>query len=819
MMFKQYVITALRSFSENKLTTSINIMGLSIGMTCALLLFLFVQFELSTDQFHHKIDKLYRLLIVGESRDIDHTLEYRSDIIQNRVLFLRKYPEIKNVVRLLPGHGKIKYKNRWIQENRFWFSDPHIFDMLSLPLKRGNPKTALQTPNSLVITPGMAAKYFGKEDPIGKTLKIRMSLIPALHIFKVTGILEPLPKSSSIKIDFLAHIPFERLTQDRREITGNINEWIYVMTFVELVDPSAYQSLQEKLSDIYCHDIDKSASLENMKFQIEPFKNAYLRSKTTYFESDAAPYFEDAIARTSGMRIIIILSVTGIIILLISCINSINITTSQAILRARKAGACTIACEQRRQLIIQFITETMLINYLALLLAMFLVELLLPSFNTLIKRELSVNYTNDWAFLPGIVGITALSGFMSGICPVFVLTSINSFTALKSIGRQLSALLRKGLIIIEIGVCVVVFVFALTMLDENRALEAKDIGFNSRNLIFFQLDDKDLAERYPAFKKEILRIAGVTHMTASNFVPWENGLMHSYAYYSDDASVRAQTIFADSSFIETYQIPIVDGEGFSAKWTEMPGYVIINETARTVLQSAGVDPLYRIVDIPFGKFFWQHRVHGIMQDFSFFYPTKRLKPLSILPAYHMRYVRNYVTIRLSEDNHSEIVARIRKTVMRFFPKAQFEYKYVAGEMEKMHAQKTGHSRLASLFAIGAALFIAGVGFFGFATYETERCTKEIGIRKALGAKPMQIAIHFIFRFAGLALIANVITWPVCYFIVQWIPGVISYPHPVHISFTHFLWAGLLTLTLTIAAVWAQTYRASSGDPAKALRYE
>jgi putative ABC transport system permease protein len=818
-MFKTYFMTVIRFFAKNKVVTLINIMGLAMGITCALLVFLFIQYELSVDQFHNKIDKLYRLLIVGESRDIDHVLEYRSDIIQERVRFLQKYPEITNVVRLLPWHGKIEHKKRWIRESRFWFADPHIFDMLTLPLKRGNPKTVLQIPNSVVITPAVAAKYFGEEDPIGKTLKLHMSLFPALYTFTVTGILESLPKASSIKIDFLAYIPFEKLTQDRREITGDTRQYVEVLTLVELVDQTAYQSLQEKVSDFYCHDVDKSMSLENMKYQLEPFKNAYLKSKATFWVSDFIPYFEDALVRKSDKRFLITLTVLGVIILVFSCINIINLAIAQANLRAKEIGTAKVVGAQRRQLIIQFITETVLMSYLALLLALILTELLLPSFNTLIKRELSFNYINNGVFLLGMVGIATFSGILSGIYPAFVLSSLKPATELKSLRLQSSTLLRKGLVITQIGMCVTFILFSLVMLDEMNVLKVKNVGFNSQNLIFFQVDDKDLVERYPAFKKEILRISGVTHMTASNFVPWKYGFTPSYAFYDDDTRVRAQTIFADSSFIETYQIPVVDGEGFSTKRAEMPGYVIINETARKVLQSTGTDSLFKVIDIPVGNALWQHHVLGIMQDFYYFYPSKRIKALAILPSYHVRFVRNFVTIRLAEGNHTDILAKIEKTVKRFFPRALFDYKYIAKEMEKMHTQKLGYRWIALVFITGFSLFIAAGGLFGFATYESERCTKEIGIRKALGAKPMQIAMHFILRFVKLTLIANVIAWPICYFIIQGILRVIDYPHPIQISLTYFLLAGLLTLVLTIVTVWVQTYRAALVDPVKALQYE
>jgi putative ABC transport system permease protein len=420
-----------------------------------------------------------------------------------------------------------------------------------------------------------------------------------------------------------------------------------------------------------------------------------------------------------------------------------------------------------------------------------------------------------------MVGIATLTGFLSGVYPAFVLSSLKPVTALKSLRLQSSTIVRKGLMMVQIGVCVTVFLFSLVMLDEIKALKVKDVGFNTQNLIFFEVDDKDLAKRYPAFKKEILRIPGVSNMTASSFVPWQYGFIPSHAYSYKDAAVRAKTFSIDPSFMETYQVPLADGEGFftdreNTDRVNMEGYIIINETARKLLKSKGTDPLLQNICIPTG---WCNRVCGIMQDFYCFYPTKGIEPLAILSSKLFPVARNYMTIRLTKGNHSTILAKIRKTVKRFFSKSLFEVKYVAIEMEKMHTQKVGYRLIALVFITGFALFIAGVDLFGFATYEAERCTKEIGIRKALGAKPMQIAMQFILRFTKLALIANVIAWPICYFTIQRILRVIDYPHPIQISFTYFLWAGLLTLVLTIVSVWVQTFRAAKVDPIKALRYE
>ena len=818
-MLKNYFKTALRFLIKTKWTTLVNIMGLALGLTCATLIFLFVQYELSVDLFHQKIDRLYSLILVGESKDISHAMEYRLDIDYRVAPILsHDYPEVQKVARITPWSGKIYHKNQGILEHRFWFADPNIFDLLTLPLQRGDAKTALQTPNSVVITSAMAHKYFGEEDPIGKTLEMMYHWYPVTYRFTVTGILKDLPKTSSLKIDFIAYVPFERIQEDRKRVSGEPNATVEVMVFMELSGFSSYESLRGKLNDLHVQENYKFLNLDNMRYDLQPFKGAYIESGATFFEPDSSPDMEEASMRKSDIRLLVTLTVLGGIVLIISCINIVNLATARAGLRAGEIGVRKVMGAKKRQLVFQFISETILLSYLSLLFALLLAELFLPSFNTLIKRELSINYITNYKFLAGMFGVGTLTGFVSGVYPAFVLSSLKPATALKSHRLKSSAYIRKGLMVLQIGVCVVVILFSLVMLEEAGSLKALDPGFKSDNLVFFHLGAPDLARRYLSFKNELLRIPGVTHVTASNFVPWREGFMLSFSYYNQNVAVRSRVLSIDSSFMETYQIPLADGKGFRTELVENTGWIIVNETARTLLESSGNAILSKFIGTSSASY-WRHRVKGVMKDFYCFYPSRPIPPLVLLPTKYLRMGREFITIRLSEGNHEESLAQVEKAVKRVFPKSFFDYKYVAEEMEKMHGQKMGYRWLALVFVTGFSLFIAAIGLFGFATYECQRCIKEIGIRKALGAKPGQIVLHFIFRFIRITLVANILAWPVCHFAIQQILKFTDYPHPIRIRLADFALAGLLTLVLTIATVGFQTYRAALVDPVKALRYE
>lgn len=821
-MLKTELMAAVNYLSRNKLAASLKAIGLSIGIACLLLVILLIQFEFSVDRFHHNIDNIYRLLIVGESRSDDHTLKYYSDIVQSRALFLKSLPEVKDILRMVPKPGRIKFKNTWIRENRFWLTDPNVFNIFTMPLRYGDPETVLETPHSVVLTPVMASKYFGEDDPIGKTIRMQFSIIPVEYTFKVTGILEPLPKNSSIQIDFLAHIPFERFSHDRREISGNISEWVHALTFIELVDPAFYPDFQEKLGEIRCHDVDKSASLDNLKYQLEPLKRTYLHSKADFL----APSSIDAAQKKGNVEFLVILMVLGLIVLVVSCVNTINFNPPLVNLPSKRVDVEINLHTIRTQLIVRHIIENVLMCCLAILLSIVLLELLLPFVKDSFNRDIVVSYADNWIFWFCLFVVAIFVVLLSSAFPVLVISSLKLETISKKPILKSYQLLRSGLIISQLVLCLTILILSLVIFDQLNVIRTKDAGFNTKNLIFFQVDDKNLVEHYPAFKKEVLDIYGVEQMTASNFVPWSHGAMFKLAYYDHDAIVIANTMFVDPSFLETYQIEIVDGDGFSTKWTEMPGYLVINETARKVLQSTGTDPLFKSVGIPVvggspigSSSFWQNRVQGVIRDFFILHPLNSIQPLAIIPSYHLRYMRSYITIRLADHNQANILSKIEEVVERYFPQILLDIRYIDSEMAKMHHKIMAGYLKAIICIVSFVVFITLVGLIGYSFYETDRCAKEIGIRKTLGAKPIQIATQLIFRFCKLTLIANVIAWPICYYIVQWGQGVIDYPYPVQICVTHFIWIGLLSLLLTIIVVLVQTYHAALIDPARALRYE
>ena len=393
--------------------------------------------------------------------------EFGQMLLQVGPTLLRKYDEVKNLARLMPWRGKIRHNRSWVREDRIWFTDPHIFDLLTLPLLRGDPETALQTSHSLVLTPAMANKYFGDEDPMGKTLKMQMATFPAFYTFTVTGILKHLPKTSSMRIDFLAHIPYEQLTADQRKISRTMSLWVHAMIFVELSHSSTHGLVQEKLKDLYCHDPDKSMGLEQMAFEIHPFKHAYLRSKARYVGSITDLRVGEEVIRSGSLQSLVFIAILGGIALVFSMLNFTMLSIARSVRQRRKR--------------VWFIGESVLLAGLAILPALGLTDLLLPFFNDLVHRELEIRHAFNWIHLMGMVGIAAITSLVPGICLALGLRLSGSGVH----GSPLSFLFSKALLLVQISICALVLVFALALLDETNAPKSRDLGFTAKNLIFF----------------------------------------------------------------------------------------------------------------------------------------------------------------------------------------------------------------------------------------------------------------------------------------------------------------------------------------------
>lgn len=868
--------TALRTMLRNKISTSISIAGLALGMCCALFIFLYIQAELSYDSFHKNQDLIYQVLVKGEKQNGE--IQYRSSVVheladelvntflpgisspdshadirknteeqmQQSGSFKDYYPQlntseppgshyISDVVRMSPQTGYVRYKDRYFEEDHFYFTEAAVLRIFHFPLLKGNRDTALSEPGSIVLTPEMAGKYFPSEDPLGKMIRFELPSAPPLF-FKVTGVLHPIPENSSMRIGFLATLSFDVLK-------NYLSQWqpLYTYTYIKFGgvkrqrSPSLLKAIlrdliiwykpinvnfvasdfSKELEKIRLPDFYADHLYTNWHFTTEAFRDTYF-AKDQVFTSFTGKHVETL--RKGNLLSILLLFALALLILTISCINVINLSTARSACRAREIAVRKVMGANRGQLIFQFLTESILLSCISLLLSLSLVELLLPVFNHMFHRELAIDYVNNWGYLLAAMAVIALvAGLLSGIYPAFFLSSFAVVDTMKGENLPASKKLRKWLITFQITASVCILIFSYFLSWESNFLRNKHPGFQTEGIIFFKIAHADLQHVYPEFKKDLLNIEGISHVTASSLAAWEYGAtgLSSFSLPVEGKTVEAQLLLVDPDFLRLYQIPVTDGKDFPQASENLGNICIINQAAREV---------FALEDIVGKKLKhgeeYLRQMRAVSADFHYHYPWQKIEPLIIIPAgeYHGMQ-RPYISVRLLPGHTGQVIEIIEKTVKRYFPDNIFSYRYVDREIDRIHKNMNYHWDKVLQFASAVSIFLAALGLAGFTEYEAERKIKEIGIRKALGATRIQICMVFIWQFIPMILIANIIAWSLSYLLIPMFLRIIDYPWSFRMGFTGFMFSCTLALIICLSTVGFQIFRAASVNPSQALRDE
>lgn len=829
-MFKNYLLTACRSMLHNKTATIISIAGLSLGLSCALLIFLYVQFELSYDNFHSNRNDIYRVLVEGTPKNDSNQRLYHSSVVHNLVpRLIEGFKYIGSAVRLSRQTVYLKDDEFINEEANFYFTESSIFSVFDFSLKEGDPETALSNNNSIVLSQEMALKYFGSKNPVDQ--KITFTIFNTSQFtFTITGVLDPIPKNSSLKIDFLAAFSFDKLKKTLPDWmplhtysyikfnwnkkyhvvpVGNARYYYRTPTLLTIVD-----AFKKKLIHVRMPDFFSDTVFSNWHFTLEPLKVSLLGEKKIFIAPESE--FDKHLDKRNWL-LVLFLSVMGVLILGISCINAINLSIARSTNRAKEIAVRKVMGADRRQLIFQFLTESVLLSMLSLVFAVSLVELFLPYFSKMVHQELLLDYLENWGYIAAMGGIVLITGIISGLYPAFFLSSLQPIDTLKGENLLFSKKLRRLLIIFQITVSVCMFIFSFLFFQETNFLREKPLGFNKNQIIFFKIDDGTLKDKYSAFKTALLEVPGVDRVTRSGLAAWNFGTtgLSTVKCLETGITVQARLMLVDPDYLDVYEIPIIKGRNFPDTQENFEKFCIINNAAKNIL---------RINDIT-GSTLIQEDKHtrqiiGTAGDFHFQYPFKKIAPLvMVATSKYYGMSRPYISVRLLPLNHAETIKKIREIANHFFPEIRFSHDYVDKEIEKIHIRKNDPWKNILNFSTWISVFLAGLGLFGFAEYEIDRKTKEIGIRKVLGAIRLEIAVYFIKQFALIAVIANLIAWPVTYLFIKIASQKIEYPYGLNLELPVIISVTLFTLVFTAFIVSIQTFKAASMDPQDALRDE
>ncbi len=799
---------ALRNFFKHKGFSFINVFGLAVGIACCLLILLFVVDELSYDKYHEKADRIYRAGLYGFIGGNEFNgVVTASPMAQTLV---EEYPEVEAATRARNfGFPVFRYADKVFSEERVFWVDPGFFDVFTVPFIQGDQTTALNEPLSIVLTHSMASKYFGNEDPMGKTINADQR-----RDYLVTGVVEDAPKNTHFHYDFLAALS---TYEDSRSQFWVSNNYYTYFVLREGTSPEAFENKMEDLVKKYvAPQIQAAAGISLEQFYesggeysyfIQPMTDIHLRS---HLEFEVEP--------NGDISYVYIFSIIALGILLVACINFVNLATARSSTRAREVGVRKTLGSNRPQLIRQFLAETILTSLLAVLAALLLVQLFLPIFNNLTGKQVAIPYLDNVYTIPLLVGLVVVIGLLAGLYPAFFVAAFDPVAVLKTEtpGSLKKSNMRNVLVVFQFTVSIVLIVGTLVVQRQLNYIQNKNLGFNKEQIVIVKKTD-DLSDRLRTFKQELLNnpnILGATNTSTlfgSNF----GNSAFRLAEESGEDTHLLWTFFSDADFVQTYQIEMAAGRYFEEGREADNQAVVINETA---VRELGLEDPVDAQIVALGNTQAQEQrlnIIGVVKDFHFESLHTQIRPM-IIAMYGEGNRGRFVSVRIGPENIRETMGFIENTWRKFALNQEFEFEFMDDYFGRVYENEQRTGRIFLYFSI-LAIFIASMGLFGLASFVTTQRTKEIGIRKVLGASDSQIVALLSTQFAKWVLLGNLLAWPIAYVLMRnWLR---QFAYRGGISIFSFLGASAIVLIFALLTVSTQTLKAASANPASSLKYE
>lgn len=803
-MFLNYLKIAIRNLKKNKGYSIINIFGLAVGIACCIIILLFIQNEFSYDKFNKNYDRIYRIRL--DARISNNELNSAQSCGPCGQAFKEEIPEVETYTRLRNfGFPVIRYKDKAFSEERFYWVDSTFFDVFTLNFIQGNPESALTQPNSVVITRSTAKKYFGNEDPMGKLLNSDRR-----KDYIVTGVIEDFPVNSSLHFDFLGSLTSYNMENDRTWLSNNYQTYILVR---EGVNPD---ELQKKIRNVAKAHIDPElirivgVTYDQMvrtgsrfNYIIQPLKDIHLKS-----------HLSNEIEPPGDIIYIYIFSIIAFAILIIACINFTNLATARSSGRAKEVGIRKTLGSSQASLIRQFLTETILMSFIAMLVALLIVELFIPTFNTIANKHLDLQIFSNFYSVPILILFVLIVGLIAGSYPAFVLSSLIPVKVLRGKLQRSSAKsgLRNFLVITQFSISIILIVGTLIVERQLNYIQSKKLGFNRDQILIVKKTD-DIGKYIQSFKNDISLLSSISDVTNSTSIP--GTLFGDTAFRREGAGANEvhdiKILFTDYEFIKTYQIKMIDGRFFSRDYARDTISVVMNKEAAKTM---GIDDpvgknLIRVGDT------LKLKIIGITDNFNYESLHQKIEPL-IFGLLTPRNFGRFISVRFAPQNAQTTIRDISNVWHKYAGNQAFEYSFFNDDFAKLYSSEQRTGQIFSIFSV-LAIIIACLGLLGLAAYTAEQRTKEIGIRKVLGASISEIIFMLTKEFTKWVLIANVIAWPAAYFLMKgWLE---NFAYRIEINIWVFILAGISALLISIITVSYQAVKAALANPIVSLRYE
>jgi putative ABC transport system permease protein len=800
-MLKNYFKTAWRNLSRNKIYSFINIAGLSIGLACAMLIILYVKDEVSYDRFHKNVNNIYRITTQGlDKNGVKGSKDPNTGYLQGP-RFTQNVPDIKQFVRVQSGTANIKTGTE-VKDQDLLYVDSTFFDVFSFPLINGNRHTCLQDPSSIVISEDAAKKQFGTIDAIGKIIMLKDDSVFVPH--KVTAVAKKCPQNSSIKFEMLLPI------KESKEDASNSENWFsaFLNTFVVLNPNANIPAIDSKMNSFYNQDTKEAITSLRAKYgdEVDNWRSLYLLQPFLDMHMSTELPAQNGLSDASNPMYSYILSGIALFILLIACINFVNLTVARSVKRAKEIGIRKVVGGDRKQLIMQFLGESFLLCIIAFALAIGLVEIILPVFNDLSNKSLALSYLFDAKLVGGYILLFILTSLLAGFYPALILSSYNPVQTLYSrFNIRGKNYLQKSLVVLQFALASFLIIATFTIYKQFNFLTTEKLGYDDTNIIRVNKDFKTHDEAW-LFKNELLKNPNITSVAPRNGGRWG-----TVAKLSNDSTIQFDYETVDESFLPTLKIPLAQGRNFSPDFpSDSANSILVNETF--VKQAQWKNPIGKTVN-----FWYDNKIYtviGVVKDYHYSSLSEKIGP----EVFTMKKNNNYgqVFIKVKPNTAASSLKTIQKAFKRLFPLNPYSYTFMNDENRKQYEAEAKWKQI-MLFGAILTIFISCIGLFGLSVLSAEKRTKEIGIRKVLGASVNRVVTILSKDFLKLVCLSLIISIPAAWFVSnKWLQ---NYPYRITLNWWLFASAGILVILIALITISFQAIKAAITNPVKSLRTE
>jgi putative ABC transport system permease protein len=806
-MIQNIIRHSIRSFKRQRVYVIINILGLSIGIACSLLIAVYVINEAGFDNYHVKKDRIYRTILDGKIGG-QEVVTTSSPPVMGPTL-LKEFPEIEDFLRMTgSGPTVIEYNNITFTEEHLIQADSSFFNFFSIPVLKGDQQNLLNAPRKVVLSESTTRKIFGDENPIDKTIKIGNDSIR----YTVTGVMSDIPGNTHFEANIITSFMTNRNSKNPTWMSNNLS------TYLLLKPNTSPASVDKKFPGLLVKYVGPElqqylgVSMEDFEKQGNRYRFFLQNLRDIHLDTSVQQEFKAA----SDPKYLIIFGSIAILIVVIAAINFMNLSTAQASKRAKEVGIKKIGGSTRGMLIVQFLSESIILSFIALIFAIIIIKASLPYFNNLLSSDLVLNLFSPWFTIPLLLLFSVFVGLLAGSYPAFFLSSFSPYEVLKgSVKNSMkNGSLRRVLVVFQFAVSILLIIGMIIMYSQINYMLNKDVGFNKEQLLVINRAGA-LGTRMKTFKNTVKEIPGVINISSSTAIPGRTNNVNGYRIEGrNDESLVLTTAWVDYNFLDTYGMSLVSGRFFDESYTSDQNACLVNEAA---IKN------FDITDVVNTRFFQPgdsgkndyFQILGVVKNFNFASLRNPIEPY-ILKFQNDGMLWGYVTVKISASNYTATISQIESVWKNFMANDPLQYYFLDEDFEQMYSQEKQNAQMAVIFSI-LAVFIAALGLFGLTSFTVELRTKEIGVRKAMGSSVAGIYFQMSKEVILLVSVSALISWPVIYYIAgKWLENFYYRINPGVFSFI----AGLsIALGIALFTISFKVLQAARVNPAQSLKYE